>query len=763
VDLSALSFDLGNQETFGKWEHVFDRVAAREMPPRKKTQPTDPVRQGFLEALKGPLLAADLGREKSVGRVHARRLTRLEVERCLQDVLGVETPFHARLPEDILTDGFSMVAEGQQISSNQLRIYLGVIDTALEDAFTKAQTPVVEWKKTFGWQDLQRNATGSVNTARGPEGRPSQQDVVSWNLTKSNDFYGRMEKTRVPADGWYRVRLEAYAVNPPNGTRVCASLFGGEHVSTAPERYLMGAIEADEAPSKYEFTSWMEKNDLLKIRVADGTLLARPAARHPENREVVADLDGQGHIGIALRSLELERIDTHRDLTWRRMFGSLSPQPPATPKKSAPGKGKVTQQMLPDSKNPEADLQTLVLAFANRAYRRPVKPEEIEGLVRLALAQQQSGASFADALRVAYRGVLLSPKFLYFDEAPGLLSPHALASRLSFFLWSAPPDDELRAAADSGRLMDPRVLYAQTERLLAHRNLDRFVRGFTDQWLKLRDIDATTPDEKLYAEFDDMLKAAMLEETQTYFLDLIQNDQSVRNLVDSKHTFANNRLAKHYGLPPLPLPGTQRVALDPGLHRGGVLTHASVLKVTANGTTTSPVTRGVWLLEKIIGQHVGPPPPSVPAIEPDIRGAKTIREQLEKHRSQEACAACHRKIDPPGFVLESYDVIGGWRENYRAVTEKGARKKGLAVDASYQFPDGTGYKDLDALKKALLLQPDALARTLVRHLVTYATGATPSFADRDRIDTIVAASKTHEYGVRTLIHALIQNPLFKNK
>jgi hypothetical protein len=281
--------------------------------------------------------------------------------------------------------------------------------------------------------------------------------------------------------------------------------------------------------------------------------------------------------------------------------------------------------------------------------------------------------------------------------------------------------------------------------------------------LKLRDIDATTPDEKLYGEYDDLLKDAMLGETRAFFSDLLQRNLSIGNVVDSQHTFLNNRLAKHYEIPPLPNAGIQRVSLKPESHRGGLLTQASVLKVTANGTTTSPVVRGVWVLERITGNRVPPPPASVPAIEPDIRGAKTIREQLQKHQAQESCAACHLKIDPPGFALENYDVIGGWRQNYRAVNEKGWKVQGLKVDPSYHSPDGQGFNDLNELKQELLKTPERLAENLVHHLITYSTGAPPSFSDRDAIESIVADAASRNYGVRTLIHALIQSPVFKNK
>jgi hypothetical protein len=760
LDLSALSYDLEDPAALQRWEQLFDRVAEGEMPPPKKTQPPAAERQAFLNNLRGQLHAADLKLVKAQGRVQARRLTRSEFERSLQDLLGIYVPLQSQLPEDPFTEGFNTVAKGQQISPNQLQTYLGVVDEALKLAFAQALSARVEWKHLFGWEELERKVGGSVNQARGPEGRSGTRDVVSWNLY-ANEFYGRMEATKVPADGWYRVRLKAFAVNVPKGERLSASVFGGRHVSTAPERHWIGAIEADDQPSDYEFVTWMKTGELLRVQVCDDSLSKKRAEKHSQNREIVEDLDGKGHVGIAVQSVEMERVYPGFEPpdTQRLLFGNLS----VAVDGQAVGKKTAAALMEVRSQDPDRDLQRLLLAFANRAYRRPVKTEELQAPLQLALQQKQSGASFADALRAGYRSILLSPRFLYFEEAPGRLDAHAFATRLSFFLWGAPPDGELRALADSGKLLAPAVMTAQVERLLAHGNAKRFIRNFTDQWLKLREIDATNPDEKLYPEFDDLLKESMVEETQLFFGDLLRRNASVCNVVDSDYTFVNHRLGKHYGLPPLPKGGMQQVALQPEWHRGGMITHASVLKVTANGTTTSPVIRGVWVLERIGGVRVPPPPASVPALEPDIRGAKTIREQLDKHRSQESCAACHVKIDPPGFALESYDVIGGWRANYRAVNEKGSRKQGPKVDAGYRFPSGQGFKDLPELKQVLLQRPDVLAKNMVHHLVTYSTGAPPSFSDREMIDAIVAAAKPSQYGVRSLVQGLVQSPIFLQK
>jgi hypothetical protein len=237
----------------------------------------------------------------------------------------------------------------------------------------------------------------------------------------------------------------------------------------------------------------------------------------------------------------------------------------------------------------------------------------------------------------------------------------------------------------------------------------------------------------------------------------------VTTLVDSDFGIMTSRLARHYGVSWPGGVGWQRVAFGTDDHRGGIITQASVLKVTANGTTTSPVVRGVWMLERILGEGVPPPPANVPAIEPDIRGAHTIREQLDKHRKLESCAVCHAKIDPAGFALESYDVIGGWRRNYRASGDKGRWKEGPAVDPSYVMADGSAYTGIADFKKLLLARPDRLARNLAAQLVTYATGAGISFSDRAALEAIVAATSDGHHGVRSLVHEVIRSPLFANK
>jgi hypothetical protein len=334
------------------------------------------------------------------------------------------------------------------------------------------------------------------------------------------------------------------------------------------------------------------------------------------------------------------------------------------------------------------------------------------------------------------------------------------------------PDEELLELAERKKLSHPDVLRQQVERLLQSPKAAALTTNFVGQWLNVREIDATEPSHILYPEFDHMLKVSMVRETELFFEEVLKQDLSLTNLVASDWTMLNGRLAKHYGIGGVDGWAFRKVPLTRASHRGGVLTMASVLKVTADGTSTSPIKRGAWILERILGTPPPPPPGDVPSLEPDIRGATTIRQQLAKHRELAACAGCHAKIDPPGFALESFDVIGGWREHYRstgngkAVFVDGRRMpylQGPKVDPADVLADGRRFRDIDELKELLLSDKDQLARALTDKLVTYATGAAPQTADRAEIDRIISKVRDKDYGLRTLVHEIVQSDLFRNK
>ncbi|MEM1228883.1 MAG: DUF1592 domain-containing protein [Planctomycetota bacterium] len=314
-------------------------------------------------------------------------------------------------------------------------------------------------------------------------------------------------------------------------------------------------------------------------------------------------------------------------------------------------------------------------------------------------------------MRTGYKAIFTSPRFLFHQstlpthsEDSSTINDFALAERLAYFLWNSTPDAKLRKLARGNRLSQHDVLREQTERMLRDPRSERFIEDFLGQWLGLHEINFTSPDLNLYPEYDPVLHWSMLHESQSFFRHLVEEDLPARNLIRSDFVTINRRLATHYGLPTVEGMKASVVELPKDSVRGGVMTQAAVLKVTANGTNTSPVIRGVWVLERILGIPSPPPPPGVPAVEPDIRGAVTIRQQLEKHRSDTACASCHARIDPPGVALESFDPVGRFRENYRVlnqelvgvkrVVDQPRYKMGLPVDSSYLLSDGTTFQDI---------------------------------------------------------------------
>jgi hypothetical protein len=334
------------------------------------------------------------------------------------------------------------------------------------------------------------------------------------------------------------------------------------------------------------------------------------------------------------------------------------------------------------------------------------------------------------------------------------------------------PDEELLTLAHQQKLNTPATLRQQVERMLKDPKTAAFTENFAGQWLGLRGIDATTPDPTLYPEFDDILKVAMTREPLLFFEEVLKNDLSLTSFVASDFTMLNSRLALHYGIPGVEGLEFRKVVLPPESHRGGVLTMASVLKVTANGTTTSPILRGAWVLDRILGTPPPKPTVEVEAVEPDIRGATTIRNQLARHRQSAECASCHIKIDPPGFALESFDVTGGWREHYRKINEgepvtiNGRRVRylnGPAVDAADELPDGRRFQNIDEYKQLLLADKEQLAHALAEKLLTYATGAAPTTADQPGIEAIVGNIRDKDYGFRSLVHEIVQSPIFQSK
>ncbi|MDP3071654.1 MAG: DUF1592 domain-containing protein [Opitutaceae bacterium] len=667
-------------------------------------------------------------------------------------------------------------------------------------------------------------AQPEVRWLREPLSDPARRDEEAIGWVSSNYVTGftyRWDGFRAPVAGRYRVRFSGYTLwVPPGGISMSFKGEQDKKGTPRPPNKNVGDYDHPQPGRRHEPITVYTRNGVLNRRIGEFDLTPEPAVHDLgevwllANETLVPDasrlyrsrpnnfrnphMTPEGAPAVAFRWMEVEGplYDESTAAGYRLLFGDLplraaQKKTGGIPIATVPGgerrdTGRNAGQRVVAleetqvevvSQNPRADAARLLRGFIARAYRRPVDAADADRFVALFDDRTRAGLSFTEAMLACYTAVLASPAFIFLDEQPGLLNDHALASRLAFFLWNSEPDAALRVRAARGELRTPAGLRTETERLLADPKARRFTDAFLDYWVDLRKMEDTTPSTTLYNDYylDDALTEAAVLETQLFFAELIDRDLPARNLIDSDFTFLNERLADHYGIPGVTGSTPRRVALPPGSPRGGLMTQASVLKVTANGTTTSPVLRGKWIVERILGLEI-PPPPPVPAVEPDIRGAVTIRQQLEQHRADKSCAACHDKIDPPGFALESFDIMGAWRDRYRAVAEdkpgeKGLGKNGqpfewhygLPVDAAGHVPDGRAFADVREFKRLLLDRETEVARNLASQLMIYATGAPVRFSDRPAIEKLVRETAGSGHGVRSIVHAIVQSELFRSK
>jgi hypothetical protein len=810
LDLTALAFKPDDPANARIWVRVHDRVAAGEMPPKKADAPEPAARDRFVRQLAAGLTAVEEKRVAAEGRATRRRLNRQEYEYAVRDLLGAPwLPLREVLPQDAVAHGYNTVGDALDVSHVQIARYLQAAEVALTAVsadpprptthryYAREQRSFVRRMTFTEFNTSPERATFPVlGTAAQPDVRAGKApmtvgaaDPTARELEGVGLVHGAYEPVQPTFDqfkaaspGRYRLRFRALTVwVGPNGANANLKNPGkltlrwfipnfddvrpgrrAEPVTVyaeQPPRQLrrLGAFDVSPEPGTHELDVYLLAGETIR---PDAARLFRSRPGEARIQNPFAEADGQP--GVVYRWLEVEGPLPEPGPTGRqRLFGDL-------PVKNG--------EVIPA--NPKVDAERRLRAFVTRAYRRPVPEREQVRFLPLVERRLAEGASFKDAMLTGYTAVLCSPEFLTLHADPGPLDDFALASRLSFFLWNSAPDDELRAVAARGELRKPDVLRKQTQRLLDDPRSGRFVSSFLDYWLDLRKVRDNSPDAGLYGDYylDDLLTDSAVEETRLYFAEMLRTNLPARAVAAADFAFVNERLAAHYGLPKVDGVALRKVALPKDSVRGGLLTQASVLTVTANGTTTSPVVRGAWVLDRILGTPPQPPPPSVPAVEPDLRGAHTIREQLATHRTQAACAACHKTIDPPGFALECFDVMGGFRTKYRAVAEKPERSPGigkngqpfqhrdaLPVDTTGELPDGRAFKDVSAFKAILAADDRQLGRNLVRQLTVYATGAPVSFRDRAAVEAILDKTKAGGYRTADLVHELVQSELFRNK
>ena len=765
----------------------------------------------MLTALAAALLDVDRHRVAESGRASARRLNRYEYENTLRQRLDAPWLRVAYLlPEDGVDHLFNKVGERLDVSHVQLERYLEVANHALRLALNAAAHPSQtrrfyardepSMQNYLHYRFGQTAATRSIMPLDAltpepdvirklqpltvgdadPEKRERESMGVfsgTYSATTKYDF----TRVETPTDGEYRLRFKTYTfMAGPHGASGGDDhgLTGGKRDWWRPDRNVALPGTRSEPITLYALAEsgdsrWLTTFDshpepsvfeaVVTLRTGEGI---RPdAARLVRTRPGWAgnpNATPEGVPGFAMNWLEVEGPlhDDWPPRSYRALFGEQ-------PFDVVDGQVRLT----PDDPDQAATL--LLRDFVHRVLDDPSAVDAtLEASLDLYNAATELGFEFTESMLSTMAAILCSPDFLYFKAPSGRLSAQDLATRLAYFLWNGPPD----AAAPPNT--SPDQLRDSVDRMLNDPRSQRFVDSFLDYWLDLRDLNANTPDAELYTDYylDELLTESSLLETRRFFRELIDRNLPSRNLVDSDFTYANERLAELYELEPLEGVALRRVALPDDSPRGGLLTQASVLRVTANGTTTTPVIRGAWIMERVLGTEIPPPPSGVAAVEPDTRGATTIREQLDKHRSVESCGACHVKFDPAGFALESFDVAGGWRERYRAIGGDGEKVEGIgknghaygfqlaqAVDCSGVLPSGDAFQDIRELKRLLLSDERRVARNLVHRLIVYATGAAVSFSDRGEVEAILDRSKESEFGVRTLIQELVHSESFQSK
>ena len=756
------------------WFRALDALEAGTMPPKDEPQPKPAERAALVAWLRGDFTNIFLNRQRAEGRSKLRRLSRTEYANTLFDLFGVKPPVGLNLPTDGRVDGYDKVAAALPLSAAGAAGYFKMAD----DILARMLRPIPK--------------TPPKATAK-PRSPDLLDDVLGEKKATTNTApaspFDPARTTRAIAFG--SEQSKGHVLELPDGTKVSFNT----DTTSGPLRGFNGPRHPGMHRLRLSVYGYQTDKPL------PFGIYAGHTGAYPQIIELVAVLEappGKAAIletEIYLRTADLNDLAPIGDNFRLIPFGLGVPVPKNSQASACRAPGLAVQWVeIEDPELPllgdrwlRADFRTALAGglqnrdvfikaaeatfkrIAPRLFRRDLSADELAKL-NLAFAERLDvGVTADNALRDCVVELMTAPDFLCIVEQPGPLNDFALASRLAYLLWNSTPDDALLDIARAGKLRDPKVLAAQTDRLLKDAKSSRFVDDFTDQWLGLRAIDDTSPDSKLYPEYakNDLLKRSSVQETRAFFRRVLDENLSVREFAAANWTFANASLAKHYGLPGITSLALQKVSLPADSAYGGLWTQPAVLKVTANGTYTSPVKRGVWVAERLLGISIPPPPPDIPSVEPDIRGAKTLREQLALHSSQGSCAACHAKFDPYGFALESFDVTGTYRKTYRVLNPE--RKagpwwtEGLPVDCSGKTPTGQTFADIRELRKAVAQNPAQLARGVTRHLVTYATGAPATRLDQPAIESIVTAAAKNNHGLRSLVHGVVQSELFRWK
>ena len=709
------------------WEKVVRKLRTRVMPPGNAAQPSEADRLAILTSLETALDAASAGKPNPGRTDSLRRLNRTEYQNAIRDLLALDIDAASLLPADESGHGFDNVTVGD-LPATLLNRYIAAA------------------------QKISRLAVGGAPALQ------SDTIQVAADLTQEDQLPGMPIGTRggvsishtFPQDGEYDIQILL--------ARNLEGVVSG--LREARPHELLVLIDRD--PVK---TFTVQKTANGDDTQADKDLKARvKVSAGPHNIAVTFVKDGSSLVETFRQPTESRYNDrryprTVPGLSQVSITGPYAPQGAG----DTPSRRRLFVCQPKGRADEETCAATILSNLMRRAYRRPVSKADVDEPMAF-YRRSRAAADFDAGIASALNAVLTNPEFLLRVESdpkkvpPGgvyRVSDLELASRLSFFLWSSLPDDELLDAAIRGRLGQPAELEKQVRRMLADRRSFNLATNFAGQWLRLRNIDALAPSTTLFRDFDDNLRQAFRQETELFFDSVVREDRSVLTFIRSDYTFLNERLARHYGIPNVYGSRFRRVTLTPESKRGGLLRQGSVLAVTSYATRTSPVLRGVLVLRNILGAPPPSPPPNVPALDDSKMAANlSMRQRLAAHRENAVCASCHRSIDPVGFALENFDAVGQWRD---------FEVDGQAVDASGAVPGSAGFRGIDGLENALLAHPELFVSTLTENLMTFALGRGVEYYDAPAVRKIVRDAGKDGYRFSSLILGIVKSAPFQQR
>lgn len=764
IRIDRLSRDFKAGVDTHHWAEALDKLNSGEMPPKDEPQPTQDEIAEFVTSLNLLIKEGRAARMAARPAVAHYRLSRKEYQNTVYDLLGVryDPAKPGELNEDTLWHGYERIGAQLSLSPSHLDRYYRAAGIVLDRAFPTTSGEARKVRKTAA-------------ELRYRGGKSEQEALDRFGIKRPLrylHFPGRVQpalqpnwfgKTGPEHSGLYRLRLQASGIRPLGGQPAHLSI--GKRTS---EETVDGLIEFDitapeDSPQIYEFDVFLEMpTDLHFCVVATDGVDRRGGAAF---RNAIAS---RGYIfthsseTMLLNPNAPQMFDDKGNgifstvlLDWIEWEGPLV---------SEEEKSRRNGVLPSDDATPEVVAEHLQ-RFAERAWRRPVKREELDDYLETYRVEREAGEKANDAYRLAMQSVLTSRHFIYLVEgdpdARERLTDSELASRLSYFLWSSMPDDELFNTVKGGALHG-KGLSKEVDRMLTDSRMNHFIDDFSRQWLQLHRVGMFPPDRKLYPVYDDWLEASLRAEPVEFFREMLAKNLPIESFLDSDWTMANARLCDFYRLPEPKADGFQRVSLRPEDHRGGLLTMGAVLGLTSDGTRHRPVHRGVWLSEAIFNRTPPAPPANVDPIEPvPPTGTKiTVRQRIDAHAKNASCAACHRAIDPLGLAFDQYDAIGQWRTRERVSTGVG---EDPLVDASGVMPDGRPFTDSVQFKQRLLEDRDEVARAFIEHLCTYALRRVLTVDDRDDLKSIEAEAKKNQYRVKDIVRAVALSDLIRKR